>query len=116
MEAECGDLPNDCAHEAGKYLGLKVGPGLHLRNEKGFCRCKCGLPVRAKEVRDWARRVKTKGETKDETKVSSGKWLVYEERNRDGQGHVYVKINGSNYGNGNYNWGGADTRTFIPID
>lgn len=62
--------------------------------------CSCGLPLRAKEVRNWvAAKYKNVG-----NKDANGTYLVYEERDVDGQGHVYVHHNGSNYGNGNYNW------------
>ena len=47
------------------------------------------MPLRAKEVRDWA---KANGTLK--TNMANNKtYLVYQERNKDGQGHVYVYHN-----------------------
>ena len=91
----CGEkLKNNCAHylsnaliEAG-YSSIDGGSGGLFRDENGYCVCKSGRPVRAKELRNtfftennWA--------CHDEPR--EGYNLVYQERAADGQGHVLIK-------------------------
>lgn len=72
-----------------------------------MCRCECGLVIRAKELRNWAA---NKGQ-KVNAATNNGVFLVYQERDSDGQGHVYAVINGAVRGNAlGANWGDYDTQ------
>lgn len=60
-----------------------------------MARCYCGKVIRAKELRKWAI---SKGKKLSQI-GNSGVYVVYQERNRDGQGHVYAVIDGKVFGN-----------------
>jgi hypothetical protein len=113
MSCTLGDRDN-CAHEASKYLGLKSAGTGQEKVVDGMYRCGCGAVLRAKELRD-------KSTSKAVTSTdSAGTYLVYQQRNSDGKGHVYVietdsKGNKTNHGNGNYNWAGADTTAYYKV-
>lgn len=66
-----------------------------MRNINGICRCSCGLAIRAKKLRDWASTNGPQVNTID----GDGIYLVYQQANKDGQGHVYAIINGTVKGN-----------------
>jgi len=111
---ECREnLGNNCAHylsdaliRAG-YGELDGGKGSLYRRRNGRIVCKSGRPVRAKELRDWFASKATNTLTNEpESDIPDGYWAVYQERARDGQGHVLLhKHSGSAYtwrGTGNY--------------
>lgn len=66
-----------------------------MRKVGGLLRCLCGLVLRARDLRDWAA---SKGKLVQSAN-NSGVYVVYQEQNSDGQGHVYAVINGSVCGN-----------------
>ena len=77
-----------------------------MRKVGGLLTCLCGVVLRAKDLRDWAA---SKGKLVQSAN-NSGVYVVYQERNSDGQGHVYAVINGSVCGNGLAdNWEDYDT-------
>ena len=77
-----------------------------------MCRCECGLVLRAKELRTWAA---SKGQ-KVNAVDNNGIYLVYQERNADGQGHVYAVIDGKVYGNSLADkWGDWNTQQFYKL-
>ena len=78
-----------------------------MRNVGGMLRCECGLVLRAKELRNWAA---NKGKKVNQTS-NNGVFLIYQERNSDGQGHVYSLIYGAVKGNGlGADWDEYDTQ------
>ena len=87
---------SDCAHEASKKL-------LDLKFDikgKGKVNCEsCNLPIRAHDVGQWA---STYPSVANCNNVST--YLVYQVRDIDSQGHVYVYSGGKCYGNGFYDW------------
>lgn len=82
QDPSCKLTGNDCAHEAGKYIpGIRDIHGDYQRKVNGMLYCSCGLPLRAKEVREWALpRSKNQGSTYEK----QGFYIVYEERKSDG--------------------------------
>lgn len=109
---------NTCAHATSDHLAangfpaLNAGKGADMRNVGGMCRCLCGLVLRAKELRDWA---SSNGQKVNATN-NQGIYLVYQERNKDGQGHVYAVIYGSVRGNQlGANWGDWDTQQIYKL-
>ena len=82
---------NNCAHYLsnamilGGYSEIDGGIGANFRIVNGFCVCRSGRPVRAKELRDWFGRKWTH----HSTPPTNGICLVYQESN--GQGHVLLK-------------------------
>jgi hypothetical protein len=92
-----GNLGNNCAHylsdaliRAG-YGELDGGKGGRYRRHRSRIVCKSGRPVRAKEMRDWfaSKAIDTRT-NEPEADIPSGYWAVYQERARDGQGHVLL--------------------------
>ena len=89
----CGKkYENNCAHylsnaliEAG-YSEIDGGKGENFRTVNGFCVCRSGRPVRAKELRDWF----GKKWSFHSSPPSDGTVLVYQEKS-SGQGHVLLK-------------------------
>ena len=76
-------------------------------------RCKCGAVLRAKELRAWAA---NKGKKAQEIK-NNGIYVVYQERNKDGQGHVYSVINGNVCGNEVADgWDGWDREEYYKLN
>ena len=107
----CGEdssvFKNHCAHYLSNALikagfsDLNGGIGERFRiASNGYCVCKSGRPVRAKELRNnffvkWTRH----------TQPQQGYNLVYQEKN--GQGHVLIK---------NYKDGASDYRGTLDCD
>ncbi len=90
----CGEkYGNNCAHFLsnalikGGYSGIDGGIGADMRIRNGFCVCKSGRPIRAKELRTWFGNNWSKHSSPKDT----GLMLVYQERSSDGQGHVLIK-------------------------
>ena len=89
----CGEkYKNNCAHylsnaliEA-KYSDIDGGKGANFRIVNGFCVCRSGRPVRAKELRDWF----GKEWSFHSLPPTDGIVLVYQEKS-NGQGHVLLK-------------------------
>ena len=89
----CGQhLENNCAHflsealiQAG-FTELDGGKGANERQKNGRVVCSSGRPIRAKELRDWAKNIFIK-----RTAQPTGVCFVYQERASDGQGHVLLK-------------------------
>ena len=83
---------NNCAHYLsnalikGGFSEIDGGVGANFRIVNGFCVCRSGRPVRAKELRDWFGRKWSF----HSSSPSDGMVLVYQERS-DGQGHVLLK-------------------------
>lgn len=83
-----------------------------MRNVGGMLRCECGLVLRAKELQNWA---SNKGKKVNQAS-NNGVYLIYQERNSDGQGHVYSLINGVVKGNElGANWGDYDTQQIYQL-
>lgn len=90
----CGESfsGKNCAHYLsnafikGGFTSIDGGEGALFRTANGFCVCKSGRPVRAKELRKlfFAR------EWSLHTEPQEGMNLVYQEKS-DGQGHVLMK-------------------------
>lgn len=101
----CGNQPgSDCAHEATRELN-SLGI-VNLKNAAGMYCCEvCKFPVRAHEVGKWASKYKSVNQCQQQ-----GSYLVYQVRDVDDQGHVYVYHNGQYYGNQNYNWPQNNTK------
>ena len=78
--------------------------GADLRKCNGFCVCKSGRPIRAKELRRWFGEKWTY-----HTKPQAGLNLVYQERPSDGQGHVLLKKYKSNLESSGYKGTGDRT-------
>lgn len=85
---------DNCAHYLsnalikGGFSELDGGNGKDLRKERnGMIVCRTGRPVRAKELRNWFK--KLYGRSYLEPRV--GVNLVYQERMSNGQGHVLLK-------------------------
>ena len=82
---------NNCAHYLsnamilGGFSEINGGNGANFRIVNGFCVCRSGRPVRAKEMRDWFGRKWTY----HSTPPTNGICLVYQESS--GQGHVLLK-------------------------
>ena len=82
---------NNCAHYLsnamilGGFSEINGGNGANFRIVNGFCVCRSGRPVRAKEMRDWFGRKWTF----HSTPPTNGICLVYQESS--GQGHVLLK-------------------------
>jgi hypothetical protein len=86
-----------CAHDASIALLSLVG--IDLRN-KWPTKCSvCKHPLRAHEVGKWASQY-----TSVTNCTQTNTYLIYQVRDTDNQGHVYVYSNGKYYGNGNYDW------------
>ncbi len=90
----CGEnYSNNCAHYLsnalilGGYSAINGGEGADLRIRNGFCVCKSGRPIRAKELRTWF----GNNWTSHSSPKDNGLMLVYQERASDGQGHVLLK-------------------------
>ena len=71
----------------------------------GLAKCPTGRPIRAKELRDWFRRIST-GYAQNHDSLSSGYWFVYQESG--GQGHVLVHREAS----ASYAWRGTGDYPF----
>ena len=89
----CGnDYENNCAHYLsnalilGGFSEIDGGKGANFRIVNGFCVCRSGRPVRAKELRDWFGRKWTYHSSPKPDGIN----LVYQEE--DGQGHVLLKM------------------------
>lgn len=115
----CGEaLANNCAHylsdamiDAG-YTELDGGVGGMYRRRNGFVVCKHGRPVRAKEMRDW---FADEGTVENSETKPDGYYAVYQQRDRDGQGHVTIKqcAGGTCTQPGNtWGFGGRDWETY----
>jgi len=97
-ECACGHaFGNDCAHFLsdalilGGYSELDGGMGRLNRRHNGRIVCRSGRPVRAKELRDWfASKATDTKRNEPEADIPAGYWAVYQERARDGQGHVLL--------------------------
>lgn len=82
---------NNCAHylsnalTKGGFSEINGGVGGNFRIVNGFCVCRSGCPVRAKELRDWFGRKWSL----HSSPPSDGTILVYQESR--GQGHVLLK-------------------------
>lgn len=106
---DCGEhLGNNCAHylsdafiRSGYADDLDGGSGARYRRRKGFIVCKEGRPVRAKEFRDWF--AGQSSDTQEGEPSGSGHWAVYQERRRDGQGHVNIHA----HTDSSYTWRGT---------
>ncbi|MEC0184744.1 hypothetical protein P4H61_25055 [Paenibacillus peoriae] len=75
---------NDCAHFLSNALinaGYSITSGV---------KCPTGRLIRAKELRDWAKKMPNVVERTNHDSSSSGYWFVYQERANDGQGHVCI--------------------------
>ena len=69
----------------GGFVSIYGGEGSNFRIVNGFCVCRSGRPVRAKEVRDWF------GQNwVQHSSPRDGINLVYQERS--GGGHVLMKM------------------------
>ncbi len=88
----CGErYDNNCAHFLtnalilGGYSAIDGGKGADMRIRNGFCVCKSGRPIRAKELRTWF------GDnwSKYSSPKNTGLMLAYQESG--GQGHVLIK-------------------------
>lgn len=83
---------NNCAHYLsnalilGGFSEIDGGKGENFRIVNGFCVCRSGRPVRAKELRDWFGRKWTY----HSSPKPDGIKLVYQESG--GQGHVLLKM------------------------
>jgi hypothetical protein len=105
----CGeDLGNNCAHylsdafiRSGYAGALDGGTGARYRRFNGRIVCRAGRPVRAKEFRDWFS--SRASSTQDGEPTGAGHWAVYQERRRDGQGHVNIHA----HTDGTYDWRGT---------
>ena len=81
---------NNCAHFLsdalikGGFSDIDGGSGGDLRQVNGFCVCRSGRPLRAKELRMWFGR-----EWSRHSKPQNGINAVYQESS--GQGHVLLK-------------------------
>ena len=87
----CGQrYDNNCAHFLsnalieGGFSAIDGGDGCDLRTVNGFCVCKSGRPIRAKELRNWFGRNWTR-----RSSPQDGINVVYQEKS--GQGHVLLK-------------------------
>lgn len=84
---------NNCAHYLsnalilGGFSEIDGGKGANFRIVNGFCVCRSGRPVRAKELRDWFGRKWTY----HSSPMSNGINLVYQQ-DSSGQGHVLLKM------------------------
>ena len=90
----CGNAyANNCAHYLsnalilGGFSEIDGGKGADLRIRNGFCVCRSGRPVRAKEMRDWFGRKWTH----HSTPPTNGICLVYQEGNGKDDRHVLLK-------------------------
>ena len=92
-------LSCDCGHDYGTmncahflsnalinagFSAINGGKGGDMRNVKGFCVCRSGRPIRAKELRSW---FNTKW-TKHSKPPKDGIIAIYQEHS--GQGHVLL--------------------------
>lgn len=90
LSCKCADSYSgtNCAHFLSNALinagfsDIDGGKGADLRIRKGFCVCKHGRPIRAKELRNW---FNTKW-TKHSEPPQDGIIAIYQENS--GQGHV----------------------------
>ena len=82
----------NCAHYLsnalikGGFSEIDGGVGDNYRTVHGFCVCRSGRPIRAKELRDWF----NKTWSLHYSPPHDGLALVYQEKS-NGQGHVLLK-------------------------
>ena len=74
------------AHIQGGFTAIDGGKGADLRIVNGFCVCRSGRPVRAKELRSWFGKKWTR-----HSSPQNGMNVVYQESSQ-GQGHVLLKM------------------------
>ncbi len=102
---DCGDRFSDnCAHFVSNAL-IRAGYTLG-----GGTKCRCGRLIRAKELLAWVRSRPGRRFSQNHQGLSSGVWIVYQERD-DGQGHILFHKEAS----GRHSWKGTGDYPDWPV-